>query len=87
MLETWVWLSLLGAGAQNFRAALQKSLTANLDVLGAAYTRFIFAVPFAWAYVLWLAPAFKPNAVFLGYALTGGLAQICLLYTSPSPRD
>jgi len=76
MLETWVWLSLLGAGAQNFRAALQKSLTADLDVLGAAYTRFIFAVPFAWAYVLWLAPAAKLNAAFFAYALTGGLAQI-----------
>jgi len=76
MLETWVWLSLLGAGAQNFRAALQKSLTADLDVLGAAYTRFIFALPFAWAYVLWLAPSVELNAAFFGYALTGGLAQI-----------
>lgn len=76
MLDTWVWLSLIGAVAQNFRAALQKSLTADLDVLGAAYTRFIFALPFAWAYVLWLAPSVELNAPFFFYALVGGLGQI-----------
>lgn len=76
MIETWVWLSILGAVVQNIRAALQKSLTADLDVLGAAYTRFVFALPFAWAYVLWLAPAVEVTPEFYLYALAGGLGQI-----------
>ena len=36
-METWVLLSIVGAVLQNLRAALQKSLTADLSVLGAAY--------------------------------------------------
>ena len=61
---------------QNLRAALQKSLTARLDVLGAAYVRFLFALPFAWAYVLWLEPDTSLNVRFLLFALLGGVAQI-----------
>ena len=76
MIETWVWLSIVGAILQNFRATLQKSLTADLTVLGAAYTRFVFALPFAWVYVFWLAPAAELNLQFLLFALAGGLGQI-----------
>ena len=75
-METWVVLSLAGAVLQNIRAALQKSLTADLSVLGAAYIRFLFAVPFAWAYLLWLDVEFEPNLRFFGFALIGGLGQI-----------
>lgn len=76
MIETWIWLSIVGAVLQNARAALQKSLTADLDLLGAAYTRFVFALPFAWAYVLWLAPAVELNPTFFLFAVAGGLGQI-----------
>lgn len=76
MIETWIWLSIVGAVLQNARAALQKSLTADLDVLGAAYTRFVFALPFAWAYVLWLAPAVELNPTFFLFAVAGALGQI-----------
>ncbi len=75
-METWVLLSLAGAVVQNLRATLQKSLTADLSLLGAAYTRFVFALPFAWAYVLWLGPDAQLNLHFFAYALLGGLGQI-----------
>ena len=75
-METWVLLSVVGAVLQNLRAALQKSLTADLSVLGAAYIRFVFALPFAWAYVLWLSPEVELNLRFFGFALLGGLGQI-----------
>jgi len=39
---------------QNLRSVLQKRLTGKLSVNGAAYVRFLYAVPFAWAYALWL---------------------------------
>jgi len=76
-METWVVLSVIGAVVQNLRAALQKSLTKDLSVLGAAYVRFLFAWPFAWAYLFWLAPDFSPNLRFVLFALLGGLGQIC----------
>ena len=75
-METWVLLSLLGAVIQNVRATLQKSLTADLSVAGASYIRFVFALPFAWAYVFWLAPDVHLNLRFLGFALLGGVGQI-----------
>ncbi len=75
-METWVLLSVVGAVLQNLRAALQKSLTADLSVLGAAYIRFVFALPFAWVYVLWLSPDVELNLRFFGFALLGGLGQI-----------
>ncbi|MEM7216752.1 MAG: DMT family transporter [Pseudomonadota bacterium] len=75
-METWVILAIVGAFVQNIRTALQKKLTGELRVLGAAYTRFCYALPFAVAYVWWLGPAFEPNARFFGFALLGGLGQI-----------
>jgi len=75
-METWVLLSIVGAVLQNLRAALQKSLTADLSVLGAAYIRFVYALPFAWALVLWLLPEVELNLQFFGFALLGGLGQI-----------
>lgn len=75
-MEIWVVLSLAGALVQTLRAALQKSLTADLSILGAAYIRFLFALPFAWCYVLWLAPDVSVSLEFFGYAFLGGLGQI-----------
>jgi len=75
-METWVLLSIGGAALQSLRAALQKSLTADLSILGAAYIRFVFALPFAWAYVLWLSPDVELNLRFFVFALLGGLGQI-----------
>ena len=78
-MELWIPITLFAAFLQNLRSMLQKQATGDLSVNGATYTRFIFALPFAWAYFAWLAnrgsvPAVSPD--FLFYCLSGGIAQI-----------
>ena len=77
-MELWLLLTVAAAFAQNIRSLLQKNLTGALSVNGAAYVRFIYAVPFAWMYTLWLWQG-QPEGftwAFLGYVTMGGVAQI-----------
>ncbi len=74
-------LSVLAAFFQNLRSALQKHLKGKLTDTAAAFTRFLFALPFAWLYLLCLKVfASKPlpsfNLRFLLYCLSGSIAQI-----------
>lgn len=69
-------LAIAGAFLQNLRSGLQKALTPQLRVLGAAYTRFVFALPFAFAYLWWLSPAVAPTPSFWVFATAGALSQI-----------
>ena len=84
-LELWLVITLVAAFLQNVRAYLQKRLTGELSVNGAAYVRFVFALPFAWLYalVLWQGEPAGLNWLVFGYALLGAVAQIiataCLL--------
>ena len=58
---------------------LQKRATGDLSVNGASYTRVLFALPFVWLYLIWLAaraPLPEPSLEFLAYCLIGGGAQI-----------
>jgi drug/metabolite transporter (DMT)-like permease len=78
-MELWIPITLFAAFLQNLRSMLQKQATGDLSVNGATYTRFIFALPFAWVYFAWLAnrgsvPAVSPE--FFLYCLSGGIAQI-----------
>ena len=79
---SWVVLTVAAAFVQNVRSYLQKRLTGRLSVLGAAYVRFVFALPFAWLYclgVMSLRHADAPlevNFEFLGYCLVGGIGQV-----------
>ncbi len=80
-MELWIPLTIAAAFFQNIRSALQKHLKGRLSTLGAAYVRFLYALPVALAYlILVLAvgghplPAFSAGFVF--YALTGGICQI-----------
>jgi drug/metabolite transporter (DMT)-like permease len=77
-IEIWIPITLVAAFLQNLRSLLQRRLTGELSVNGAAYVRFCYAVPFAWLYmlVLWQGEPRGFNVAFFGYALTGGLAQI-----------
>ncbi|MBT7335644.1 MAG: DMT family transporter [Gammaproteobacteria bacterium] len=84
-MSLWLGITLVAAFLQNVRSLLQKRLTGRLSVNGAAYVRFIYAVPFAWAYALWLW-AGQPsglNTAFFTYVSMGSVAQIvataCLL--------
>lgn len=79
-MEPWIVITLLAAGLQNARSALQRQLTERLDATEASYVRFCFAAPFALVYVLALVAAgvaLPPlNGRFLAFAFAGGMAQI-----------
>jgi len=80
MPEIWIPITLAAAFLQNIRSALQKHLQGRLSVCGAAYSRFVYALPVAAVY-LWGLHAFglplpTPNARFLIYCLLGGVCQI-----------
>lgn len=79
-MELWIAFTLLAAGLQSARAALQKKLTELLDASEASYVRFCFALPFALAYVSALIAAGYDlpllNGRFLLFAFAGGMAQI-----------
>jgi len=80
-MELWIPLTIAAAFFQNIRSALQKHLKGKLSTLGAAYVRFIYAVPIALLYlylVLRIQDAVLPaiDASFLFYAIAGGICQI-----------
>ena len=80
-MELWIPLTIAAAFFQNIRSALQKHLKGKLSTLGAAYVRFIYALPIAIVYfvvVVYLEAQPLPavSAGFLIYALLGGICQI-----------
>ncbi len=77
-MELWFVITLGAAFMQNARSLLQKRLTGELSVNGAAYVRFLYAVPFAYLYALWLWQGSPSgfNVEFFTYVLIGGIAQI-----------
>lgn len=78
-MELWIPITVAAAFLQNLRSMLQKRATGNLSVNGASYTRFLFALPFVWLYLLWLAgrePLPAVSLAFLAFCLVGGGAQI-----------
>ena len=80
-MELWIPLTIGAAFFQNIRSALQKHLKGKLSTLGAAYVRFIYAVPIALIYlvlVLEVEGTGLPGieSTFLLYALLGGICQI-----------
>ena len=84
-MELWIGLTLAAAFLQNLRSLLQKRLTGDLSVNGATYIRFLYALPFAAVYALWMweGQLTEVNGVFLLYVLGAAVAQIiataCLL--------
>jgi len=80
-MELWIPLTIAAAFFQNIRSAMQKHLKGKLSTLGAAYVRFVYAVPIALLYlyfVLQVQQAGLPaiDARFLFYAGSGGICQI-----------
>ena len=80
-MELWIPLTIAAAFFQNIRSALQKHLKSRLSTLGAAYVRFVYALPVAFIYLIAVSfysgqniPDF--NTTFLIYSLLGGLCQI-----------
>jgi len=80
-MEFWIPLTIAAAFFQNIRSALQKHLQGRLSTLGAAYVRFVYALPVAFTFfviVLYIHPVEipKPDLTFFVYALGGGICQI-----------
>jgi drug/metabolite transporter (DMT)-like permease len=77
----WIFATLVAAGAQTLRNAMQSSLTATLGTLGATQVRFVYGLPFA-AVFLALAAVFSGDAIpaptmpFVAFTLGGAVAQI-----------
>lgn len=80
-MELWIPITIAAAFLQNARSALQKHLRSRLDTVGATYVRFVYAVPFAlaWVAVLFVVgghPIPVPDSTFLVFAGIAGLSQI-----------
>ena len=80
-MELWIPLTIGAAFFQNIRSAMQKHLTGKLSTLGAAYVRFVYALPIALLYFFAVVyfeqqPLPAISAEFLFYAVTGGICQI-----------
>ena len=84
----WIVATVVAAGAQSLRNALQRGLTTTLGTLGATHVRFLFGLPFS---LLFLAVATAttgaapaPDLAFWGWATLGGVGQIaataCMLH-------
>ncbi len=80
-MELWIPLTIAAAFFQNIRSALQKHLKGRMSTLGAAYVRFIYALPVALVYLVGVyfyreRPIPDVSTTFLFYSLLGGLCQI-----------
>ena len=51
-MELWIPLTIAAAFFQNIRSAMQKHLKGKLSTLGAAYVRFLYAVPVSLLYLV-----------------------------------
>lgn len=54
---TWIALTVLAALMQSIRTAGQKRLAESLDVVIVSWVRFLFGLPFACLFFIWLVPA------------------------------
>ncbi|MEM7563434.1 MAG: DMT family transporter [Pseudomonadota bacterium] len=80
-MELWIPLTIAAAFFQNIRSALQKHLKGKLSTLGAAYIRFVYALPIAFIYCVIIihsqdAEVPEIDAEFIGFAFLGGVCQI-----------
>jgi drug/metabolite transporter (DMT)-like permease len=80
-MELWIPLTIGAAFFQNVRSALQRYLKGKLSTLGAAYIRFMYALPVVLAYFIVLisietSPLPNLSTSFLIYALFGAMCQV-----------
>ncbi|WP_206486426.1 DMT family transporter [Thalassotalea sp. G2M2-11] len=80
-METWIYFTLLAAFMQAVRTAGQKQLSTHLNAMATTAVRYVYALPFAIMYLLWMMdhrqvalPAL--NEQFLSYALIASVTQI-----------
>ena len=80
-MEIWIYFTLLAATMQAVRTAGQKQLSGKLNAMATTAVRYVYALPFAWIYLVWML-SFKEvetpelNNQFLVYALIACVTQI-----------
>lgn len=77
----WAVFTVIAAGSQTLRNAMQKELTATLGTVGATHVRFLFGLPFAILFLtaIVLVSGVRPPPITLtafAWTLLGGLTQI-----------
>lgn len=77
----WILFTILAAGAQTLRNAMQRELTATIGTIGATHVRFLFGLPFAaiiLALVLAITGSGFPalNGRMLAWSVLGATSQI-----------
>ena len=80
-MTLWIPVTIAAAFFQNLRSALQKHLTGVLSGQGAAYSRFLFALPWALLYLFLVVNITDsglptPNVRFLTFSVLGAISQI-----------
>jgi len=81
MNPVWLPASLLGGLFQAWRTALQQRLRSELSVSGAGLVRYLYGLPFAFAFAaLWLGipgtPVPAATTQFLGFSAAGAITQM-----------
>jgi drug/metabolite transporter (DMT)-like permease len=81
MTFAWIPITLLAAASQSVRTALQRHLKGPLSTNGAAFTRFIFGLPFAAVYLALLLAAGvgavpAPGRAFWAWVIVAAVSQI-----------
>ena len=79
--SSWIYFTLLAATMQAVRTAGQKQLSGKLNAMATTSVRYVYALPFAWAYLWWVLnfrqlPSPNLNNTFLTYALIACVTQI-----------
>jgi drug/metabolite transporter (DMT)-like permease len=82
-IPPWLWIvfTLLAAGSQVARNAMQRNLTSTLGTTGATHVRFLYGLPFAAIFLLitWAvtdSPPLHYNLSFFLWLLLGAMSQI-----------
>ena len=78
----WAIFTIVAAGGQTFRNAMQKELTVTLGTVGATHVRFLYGLPFALMFltVVTMASGRAPPALtadMLLWTTVGAVTQIC----------
>ena len=81
MIEIWIPITVAAGFFQNLRSAVQKKLQGRLSDVGAAYSRFLYALPVAaiyfsgWHFVGGFETP-QPDLKFFIFCVLGGISQI-----------
>ena len=82
----WAVFTIIAAGAQTARNAMQRELTATLGTVGATHVRFLFGFPFAILFLLGVMTVLgegmpHPPAMFWPWVIAGAFTQIAATAT------